>query len=91
MSAYHRYENETENFTDPKIGKRFVFLVLSCLVVHNGHEYNHIKNLSSFFTNCLSEVCSSVFSKLATLCFSDLLKEIDTYDKSNDLVALKSL
>ena len=30
------------------------------------------------------------FSKPVTLCFSDLFKEIDTYDKSNDLVALKS-
>ena len=31
------------------------------------------------------------FPKPVTLYFSDLFKETDTYDKSNDLVALKSL
>ena len=31
------------------------------------------------------------FSKPVTLCFSDLFKETDTYDQSNDVVALKSL
>ena len=87
--------HKQKTVTDPKIGKRFVFLVLICYVVHSAHEHHHIKKtpLSSFFTNCLDEVCSNVsyFSKPVTLCFSDLFNEIETYDKSNDLVALKSL
>ena len=85
--------HKQKNFTDPKIGKRFVFLVLSCYVVPNGHEHRHIKSLKFFLHKLLGrgvQQCCFV-SKPVTLCFSDLFKEIDTYDKSNDLVALNSL
>ena len=33
---------------DPKIGKRFVVLVLSCYVVDNGHEHHTIKKTPDF-------------------------------------------
>ena len=35
--------HKQKNFTDSKTGKPFVFLVLSCYVIHNGHEHHHIK------------------------------------------------
>ena len=45
--------HKQKNFTGPKIGKRFVFLVLSCYVVHNGHEHHHIKSLKFFLHKLL--------------------------------------
>ena len=35
--------HKQKNFTDSKTGKPFVFLDLSCYVIHNGHEHHHIK------------------------------------------------
>ena len=86
-----------KTFTDHKTGKRFVFLVSSYYVFHNGHEHHLIKKLS-FITNCLNRVCSNVllfffvfvlFSKPVTLCLSDLFKEIDTYDRKRVRLACK--
>ena len=45
--------HKQKNFTGPKIGKRFVFLVLSCYVVHYGHEHHHIKSLKFFLHKLL--------------------------------------
>ena len=47
--------HEQKNFTDPKFGRRFVFLVLSCYVFHNRHEHHHIKSLKFQFLHKLLE------------------------------------
>ena len=44
--------HKQKNSTDPKIGKRFVVLVLSCYVVYNV-VYHHIKSLKFFFHKLL--------------------------------------
>ena len=36
-----------KTFTNHKTGKRFVFLVSSYYVFHNGHEHHHIKSFLS--------------------------------------------
>ena len=47
--------HKQKTFTDPKIGKRFVFLVINCSVIHNGHEHHHIKSLKLFLHKLLEQ------------------------------------